>query len=202
LDVGSLTVGTETDNGNTQGVYVTITGPGGALSVNNSGSNLVVRQASANSGSALKATLDLSGLDTFTATVSKLVVGSLGANPRPSGTLYLASANTLTASGSSPAIQIGGQGGGSGNAGNGSFLYLGRTNVIYANGISVGTVKQGGCAILFNPAFLNNNPAAYFRGASGDLSRVPTWTIGDSMSQGGTVNSTGTNDFNGERWMR
>jgi hypothetical protein len=197
LDVGSLTVGTETDNGNTQGVYVTITGPGGALSVNNSSSNLVVRQASANSGSALKATLDLSGLDTFTAIVSKLVVGSLGANPRPSGILYLASANTITASGSSPAIQIGGQGGGSGNAGNGSFLYLGRTNVIYANGISVGTVKQGGCAILFNPAFLNNNPAAYFRGASGDLSRVPNWTIADSMSQGGTVNASGTNDFTG-----
>jgi hypothetical protein len=198
LTVGGLTVGTETDNGNTQAVYATITGLGGMLALNNVNSNLVVRQgvATASGNSLLRATFDLSGLDTFTAAVAKIEIGSLGTNARPSGTLYLAKTNLITASGAAPAIQIGGQGGGSGNAGNGSFLYLGQTNAIFANGISVATVKQGGCSMLFNPALSNGNPVAYFRGADG-VSPVPTWYIADSQSQGGTVNTTGTNDFTG-----
>jgi len=194
LTAGGLTVGTETDNGNTTTVYDTITGSGGSLVVSNASGNLIVRQGSLNSGGALKATLDLSGLDTFNATVGKVQIGSLGANPRPSGILFLARTNVILASGSSPAIQIGGQGGGSGNSGNGSFLYLGQANEIYANDISVATVKQGNCSLLFNPVF--ENPTAYFRAADG-ASRVPNWFIGDSQSQGGTVNTTGTNEFTG-----
>jgi hypothetical protein len=194
LTAGGLTVGTETDLGNTVAVYDTITGAGGALVVSNAAGNLIVRQGSANSGSALKATLDLSGLDTFNATVGKVQLGSLGANPRQCGILYLAQTNLMVASGSAPAIQIGGQGGGSGNGGNGSFLYLGQANKIFVNGLSVATVKQGNCSLLFNPAF--ENPSALFRAADG-VSRVPSWLIGDSQSQGGTVNTTGTNDFTG-----
>ncbi len=194
---GGLTVGTETDNGSAQSVFATITGPGAALNMVNSASNLVVRQASTSSGGALKATLDLSGLDSFIANVSRVEIGSLGANARPSGTLYLAAANTITASGSSPAILIGGQGGGSGNGGNGSFLYLGQTNAIFANSISTATSKQGGCSMLFNPAFVSDNPVAYFRGLGGDPNRVSLWMIADSTSSGGTVNTTGTNDFTG-----
>ena len=194
LTAGNLTVGTETDIGNTATVYDTITGIGGTLVVSNAAGNLIVRQASGNSGSALKATLDLSGLDAFNAIVGKVQIGSLGANPRPSGILFLARTNLIVAAGSAPAIQIGGQSGGSGNAGNGSFLYLGQANQIFANGISVATVKQGNCSLLFNPAF--DQPTAYFRAADG-ASRVPNWLIGDSQSQGGTVNTTGTNDFTG-----
>lgn len=194
LTIGGLTVGTETDNGSTQAVYTVITGPGGILNVNNTSSNLVVRQGSVNAGSSLKATLDLSGLDTLVATVDSVQIGSLGANARPSGTLYLAKTNLIVASGPVPAIQIGGQGGGSGNGGNGSFLYLGETNAIFANGISVATVKQGNCSLLFNPAFAGANPVAVFRAADG-VSPVPSWFVADSQSQGGTVNTTGTNDF-------
>ena len=191
---GGLLVGTESDLGTTASVYSTITGAGGTLDLANANASLIVRQGSGNSGSALKATLDLSGLDTFNAIIGKVQLGSLGANPRPSGRLYLARTNVLTASGTAPAIQIGGQGGGSGNGGNGSFLYLGQANEIFANGISVATVKQGNCSLLFNPAF--DNPSAYFRAADG-VSRVPSWLVGDSQSQGGTVNTTGTNDFSG-----
>ncbi|HEV2693307.1 MAG TPA: hypothetical protein VG347_10475, partial [Verrucomicrobiae bacterium] len=194
LTAGGLTVGTETDSGITASVYATITGAGGTLVVSNMAGNLIVRQASLNGGSALRATLNLASLDTFNATVSKVQLGSLGANPRPSGILYLARTNLLVASGTSPAIQIGGQGAGSGNAGNGSFLYLGQANQIFVNGISVATVKQGNCSLLFNPAF--SSPSAVFRAADG-MSRVPSWLIGDSQSQGGTVNTTGTNDFTG-----
>lgn len=194
LTAGGLTVGTETDDGNTTTVYDTITGSGGALVVSNVAGALIVRQGSANSGSSLKAMLNLSGLDNFNATVGKIEIGSLGANPRPCGIVYLARTNLIVAFGSSPAIQIGGQGGGSGNAGNGSFLYLGQVNEIFANGISVATVKQGNCSLLFNRTLAN--PTAVFRGADG-VSRVPAWAIGDSQSQGGTVNTTGTNDFTG-----
>ncbi len=197
LTTGGLTVGTETDNGSGQAVYAVITGAGGTLNLNNSTSAWAVRQGSASAGSALRATLDLSGLDTLAAAVAQLQLGSLGANARPSGTLYLAKTNLITASGAAPAILIGGQGGTSGgNGGNGSLLYLGRINTVYANGISVGTVKQGSCSLLFNPAFADGNAFAYFRGADA-VSPVPSWSIADSESSGGTVNTSGTNDFTG-----
>jgi len=189
-----LVVGTESDLGNSVSVYASVTGAGGGLVISNGNANLIVRQGSTNSAGTLKATLDLSGLDIFQAVVSRVQLGSLGANPRPSGTLYLARTNTITAGGSAPAIQIGGQGGGSGNGGNGSFLYLGQTNAIFANGISVATVKQQNCSMLFNPSLTGNNPTAYFRAADG-VSPVPTWFIADSQSQSGTVNTSGTNDF-------
>jgi hypothetical protein len=188
-----LLVGTETDLSNAASVYSTITGAGGSLVVSNVNANLIVRQGSANSGSALKATLDLSGLDNFKATINQVQLGSLGTIVRPSGTLYLAKTNFIVASGASPAILIGGQ---SGNGGNGSLLYLGQTNSIFANGISVATVKQQNCSMLFNPAFISSNPVAVFRAADG-VSRVPSWLIGDSGNSGGTVNTTGTNDFTG-----
>ena len=188
-----LVVGTETDNGSAQSVFATVSGAG-MLNVSNGNADLVVRQGSVSSGGALRATLDLSGLETFQATVKQVQLGSFGANPRLSGKLYLARTNIITASGPAPAIVLGGHSGGSANGGNGSFLYLGGVNEIFADGISVATEKQGGCSMLFNPAF--ENPTAYFRAADGG-GRVASWLIGDSESQGGTVNATGTNDFTG-----
>jgi hypothetical protein len=195
LRAGSLTVGTEVDGTNTQTIFTTMTGPG-ALQLTNPSGNLIVRQgvATATGNQALRAVLDLSGLDVFTATIGTAKIGALGANARPAGTLFLARSNAITASGSSPAIEIGGHGGGSGNAGNGSFVYLGQENYIFANGISVGNVKQGGSGMLFNLAF--SNPSVVFRAADG-VGAVPTWFIADSQSQSGTVNTTATNDFTG-----
>jgi len=193
---GGLLAGTETDLG-VVSVYSVITGAGGALVVSNASANVTVRQASATSGSALKATLDLSGLGSFSADIARLELGALGANARPCGVFYLAKTNLITASGSVPAIILGGQGGtAGGNGGNGSFLYLGQTNAIFANGISVATVKQGGCSMLFNPNLIGGNPVAVFRAADG-VSPVPAWFIADSGSAGGTVNTSGTNDFSG-----
>lgn len=195
LSAGGLTVGTETDGTNTQSLLATFTGAG-SLKLTNTGGNLIVRQgvATASGNPDLRATLDLSGLQSFNATLGKMQIGAQGANARPSGTLFLARENTISVSGSSPAIEVGGHGGGSGNAGNGSFVYLGQANDIFANGISIGNVKQGGSALLFNPAF--SDPAATFRAADG-VGPVPTWFIADSQSQSGTVNTTATNDFTG-----
>ena len=194
---GGLLVGTETDLGSAATVSATIAGAGGALVVSNAAANVIVRQASVSSGSALRATLDLSGLDNFSANIARLELGALGANARPSGILYLAKTNLITASGASPAIILGGQGGtAGGNGGNGSYLYLGQTNAIFANGISVATVKQGGCSMLFNPSVIGGNPVAVFRAADG-TSPVPAWFIADSGSAGGTINTSGTNDFSG-----
>ena len=194
---GGLVVGTETDLGNAASVYSTITGAGSALVISNANANLIVRQASASSGGALKATLNLSGLDNFQATIARIELGALGGSARPCGILYLAKTNFITASGASPAIILGGQGGVSGgNSGNGSFLYLGQTNAIFANSISMATFKQGGCLMLFNPAFTGNSPSAYFRATDG-VGPVSSWLIADSGSSGGTVNTSGTNDFSG-----
>lgn len=197
-----LTVGTETDNGNAQAVNTTVTGPGGALTLN--GGNLVVRQASDSSGGA-RATLDLSGLDEFRAELGRVLIGTEGVYARPAGTLQLARTNVIVASGGAPAIAIGGAGGGSGNAGSVSHLLLGKANVISASTITVGRVKQGTSSGLvsslrFNPAFTNANPlfgpTATLRASDG-MNRVTTWAIADSQSQGGTVNTAGTCDFTG-----
>ena len=197
-----LTVGTETDNGNTQQVNATMTGPG-ALNLN--GGNLTVRQATDPSSSSQRATLDLSGLDTLSASVSRVLVGTEGTFARPTGTLLLAKTNWLIANGSSPAIAVGGGGGGSGNAGGISHIQLGRSNAVLADSISIGRVKQGlsggqASSMRFNPAFTNANPAlggtVILRAADG-VSRIATWNIADAQSQGGTVNTAGTCDFTG-----
>lgn len=198
-----LTVGTETDNGNTQAVTATITGPAAALNIN--GGHLIVRQASDPANNVQRATLDLSGLGTLTANLGRLLVGTEGGIARPTGTLLLARTNLLTLAGSSPALAIGGAGGGSGNAGGISQLYLGQSNAVFTGSLSVGRVKQGfsggvASALRFNPAFTNATPApgptALFRAAAG-AGRVATWNIADAQSQGGTVNTAGACDFTG-----
>src|SRR5438270_724109 len=80
---------------------------------------------------AMRATLDLSGLDNLNATVSQLRIGASGSFSRPAGVLYLAKTNMITASGNAPAIQLGGDGNSPGNAGNASVMFLGLTNTIY-----------------------------------------------------------------------
>jgi fibronectin-binding autotransporter adhesin len=194
---GSLTNGTDTDNGNALLLTNAVTGPG-ALVVNASGGQLIVRQATATGANgSLRSTLNLSGLNTFSATVGRVFIGASGPQSRPVGTLYLARTNTITASGSAPAIQLGGDGASPGNAGGGSFLYLGQTNAVFANTITTARTKQGSCSIRFNPDFIGSSPTAWFRGAAGDPNRVTTWSIADSGTGTGTVTTTGTNDFTG-----
>lgn len=180
----------------------TISGVGGALSMNNPAAYLVVRQGG--DTTSRRATLDLSGLDTLNVNVNQVFIGR--ADPpggfaninRNTGYLYLARTNRITArtafTGSLNVIGI--EVGRSGsNNGNGSRLYLGQTNEIYADSLGVGMEKETGCQMIFNTALFTDS-VAYIRAADG-LSRVNLWTIGDGEVNSGTTSCQGTADFTG-----
>ena len=73
-------------NGNEQSndtrVTNSITGVGGTLIVSNTAANIQVRQPFGTSSTANRTTLDMSGLDTFNATVARLLVGVAGERRR------------------------------------------------------------------------------------------------------------------------
>jgi pectin methylesterase-like acyl-CoA thioesterase len=209
-NTGGLIVGTLTDNGNAQVVNATVTGPGGTLSLSNPAAVIYISQGrSANGNSTQRATLDLSGLGTFTVIANRVDVGTRqpgGANnaQNATGTLKLAQTNILTlayapsayngAANGTNAIDVGEN---DGNAGGVDFLYLGLTNAFFLDGLAVGKAKTT-ATMLFNPVFTNSNPVAWFRGASGPGSRVTFWSIGDMQSSGNSsASANGTNDFSG-----
>jgi hypothetical protein len=194
---------------NTPGaVNATVKGAAGTFNINNSGADIFIAEfnSTGNHNSAndvVRAVLDLSGLDIFTANVSRVLVGCWANGS--SGTFLLAKTNTITASGgtatpggtSFTGVDVGNN---NSNAGEPSFLYLGITNRINVNSIRAGTAKGLWGLIAFNPALINQNPTAWFRGTSGDNSRVNTWIISDLSAASGTANVTqpkGTNDFTG-----
>jgi autotransporter-associated beta strand protein len=202
---GSLVVGSEsTDYGSGATIYVTIGGTNGTLNVNNTNGTMYVGMGSGSAASS-PANLDLSGLGTFNANVSRFLVGAgSGAEGialgRVSGVLYLAQTSTITASiavtgaetsdtgGNAEAIDIGDD---DSNAGNSTSLYLGQTNAFYGDAIAVGRQKEA--AIMeFNPYFQTNT--VYFRGAS--TNAVGTFSIGDGVVNSGSgENASGTCDF-------
>jgi hypothetical protein len=211
VTLDGLTVGSPSaDFGNTSG-NVTISGPAGALNVTNSNSIIYVGLGDGSPASTAHAVLDMSGLGTFNANVANFFVGVGGYNSgmttalQPVGTVYLAESNYITASSSSPgandftpvAFEIGDAGDAQTTAGfeNGisSSLYLGRTNTVFTDYLSVGR-QWGSGGIFFNPAFANST--AYFRGVNGGP--IISWNIGDgvknSLTGGG---GAGTNDFTG-----
>jgi autotransporter-associated beta strand protein len=184
-----LVAGTGTDPGNSSSPsgYVTsttITGAGGTLSVTNRNANVFVSEShgtSANLVSQAQAALDLSGLDTFNATVARLLVGvDLNLNGG-SGIFNLAKTNTIIATPGStaPQIDVGDNSKASDTPTIPSILRLGQTNGIFADSIAVGRGKTDatGALMQFNSAF--SSPTAYFRGTNGASSRVGTWFIGD-----------------------
>jgi hypothetical protein len=185
-----LLVGTETDNGSSQTVFATVTGPGGTLILTSDVySAVVVRQGTANSGGSQRATLDMSGLGVFNATVGRVLVGVVGPVPRATGTLYLAKTNTLVLSGAYPQICVGDN---DGNGGGQNLLYLGQTNAVFAQSITIGREKATG-SLAFSSRFTNST--AWFRGPDG-VSPVSLWNIGDASAQSSSSSSTtGTNDF-------
>src|SRR6266478_1008315 len=190
-----LLAGTENDAGATAMLTSTISGAGGTLALNGiATSYLDVRQASGTAGTHLS-TLDLSGLDTFTASIGRVLV-AVQAPPvgpsiaRPAGTLILAKTNVITASGAAAAILLG-DGGSNGGTG---IMQLGQTNAIFADTIVVSGQKSSGGLLAFNPSFVT--PTAYFRGAS--VNRVSTITISDqSALNTATTSSSGTMDLSG-----
>lgn len=192
-------------------VFASIRGSGGAtVNINNNKALVIVNQMASSS---VRATLNLTNLDNFTATISQLSVGSdhVGLTAAASqGTLLLARTNLIATSWvgdfSNPytltptnAIEIG-----SGNAGNigANFLYLGQTNTILTDSIGIGMVKVTGAPggfLGFNPVFTNagGNPQAVFRGMTGGSSRVRVFAIADNGRSGSSSATTlGTADFN------
>jgi hypothetical protein len=200
----ALFAGTGTDSGANETVTATMTGAGGALVVNNSLANVNIRQGGA--AGTHQATLNLSGLDSLTATAARLLIAGDGAtavaDSRLSGVLFLARTNIITLSGAAPQLNIGDHpSNGRGNPAITmlpSYLFLGRSNAIFADSITVGRQKAVPVSMLFNPAFVGSGATALFRGTNGPASRVSTWSIGDD-SPLATSNqaSEGTNDFTG-----
>ena len=208
VTLGGLTVGSAVlDLGNTTG-NVTVSGRGGALNVTNG--SVYVGLGHSNPSSTAKATLDMSGLGTFNATVPNFLVGVGAVGPttvlQPAGTVYLAQTNTIVASSgtgsgdsSLVALDVGDAGDAETTAGYGnnvpSSLYLGQTNTIFADYISVGRQWASG-GIFFNPALTNANPAVFIGGASSGM--VASWSIGDGAANALTSGAgSGTNDFTG-----
>jgi autotransporter-associated beta strand protein len=175
-------VGTEFDLGAANQETTTISGAGGTLTFLNTnvGANLVIRQASATSGSH-NATLDMSGLDTFNATLGRVLVAVQLNVIRPAGTLLLAKTNFVALNGSSPQLDLG-DGGSNGGLG---IMQLGQTNAIFVDNVTVGRSKSAnGTTMIFNSAFTANNPVAYFRGLN-RTNRIANWLIADNSSQSG-----------------
>ncbi len=163
------------------GGLTTILGAGGSLLINNPGNSSTL---SVENGAA--PTLDMSGLDNFTGTVSQIAVGFNLASPGSvvNGVWYMAKTNLITTgggfSGTSAALVVGGANTQTG-AGSGQ-VYLGQTNALFVDGIVVGIGASIGSVFEFNPTVTNHNPVAYFRGISGSSSRVTLWSLGDDTA--------------------
>jgi fibronectin-binding autotransporter adhesin len=186
-DANGLNAGTGEDNGAIQ----TFSGiAGSSLVVNNSSADIFVSQGTATANNAIssaQATLDLSALNNFNATISRLLVGVDLFIKGSSGQLNLARTNNITvAPGSTaPQIDVGDNSQTSGSPAIPSILLLGQTNSITADSIEVGRGKTDnnlygqylGSVMAFNSAF--SSPVAWFSGTNGASSRVGAWNIGD-----------------------
>jgi autotransporter-associated beta strand protein len=197
--INGLAVGTGTDPGDSVLPSATITGTGGAVLVTNRAAVVNVGQAHPTVNNAIsqsRATLDMSGLDSFTATVSRLLVGVDVTLRGSAGVLNLAKTNTITATAGStaPQLDIGDNSQASGTPTIPSSLLLGQTNALFADSIAVGRGKTDntGALMAFNSVFAS--PSALFRGTNGGASRVGTWFIGDGFGSR-TYYTFGTCDF-------
>ena len=149
---------------------------------------LNVRQTSASSGSHM-ATLDLSGLDSFTYAGGQVRIGgdgAAGALNLPVGTLILAKTNLMIATFSQGIANVLNAGiivGFGANNGGIGVVQLGQQNTINANNIEIGAtraVSPGGQMFFQNGL---SNPTLKLRGADG-VSRVTWLNIGDNIGGG------------------
>src|SRR5262249_22677021 len=114
------------------------------------------------------------------------------------GNLFLARTNVISLSGSAPQLYMGFNNGNNNGNNNFPILYLGISNAIFVDSITVSADKQGNPAsrLLFNPVFTNSNPYAFFRGTNSNTSRVSSWILGNNSGQTTTSStSDATNDF-------
>jgi autotransporter-associated beta strand protein len=198
LSIGVFDSGTTATHG-----FVTLSGTGAAVNVSNTNGNFQVWLGDA-SGS--QATLDMSALDKFSANVSRALVGSTINNVvnRPSGVVYLAKTNTITAGFQTTTTEAGTTtanagivvGDCNGNAGSPSFLYLGQNNTISTDTLGIGRQKAAG-HLLFNPLYVNvaPYPTLTLQGATSSL--VSLFDIGDGAGNTGTTTPFGDVNLQG-----
>ncbi|MCI0746009.1 MAG: autotransporter-associated beta strand repeat-containing protein [Verrucomicrobia subdivision 3 bacterium] len=197
----TLYVGTKVDGEVATKVTATISGEGGILMLNNTNNEINIRQAVGGTlgGGDHRAILNMSGLGTFTANLSRIRVGDGEANPirRAEGQLWLAKTNIITLSGPSLAddVQLVIGNNDVNNNGNGSisYLYLGQENRLNVDHVLVGARKQQG-NISFQAGLIS--PSLIMRGSDG-VSRVVALRIGDESDQANSGNpTTGRIDLN------
>lgn len=201
----TLTVGALDSGGAAQHGFVTISG-NGSLTVGNSSANLQVWNGSGSVGGS-QATLDLSALNSFTATVGRLTVGASAVNNavnRPSGVIFLARTNSISASFQTTTVESGTTTGNAGivvadcngNAGSPSFLWLGQANTISADTIVIGRQKATG-HLQFNPIYVETAPYPSVTLQGFSSSQVSVLDIGDGVGNTGTTSLRGDANFNG-----
>ncbi len=126
-------------------------------------------------------------MTTFNANIDQFLVGYTNAGGTanyPSGTVYLAQNNTITASNGDDAFCLGRNSSGvtsttPGYAGSGT-VYLGQTNVLRLAGLSIGRRQSSGY-MAFNPAF-SGSKSLSIRGTAGGTARINNILIGDDTS--------------------
>ena len=179
----------------------------------NTGGDIFVRETQGGSGGpnpgANSAQLNLSGLATFNANVDQVLIGyastySSGADgERANGVMYLAQSNTLTINSPASAyatsklntgLVVGYANHNASPTTAPSILYLGHTNVINVDDITVGAKRQEGM-MLFNPAMPGSSVT--IRGVS--ATRVDQIVIGDDydVASGSTSDGIGIVDLRG-----
>jgi len=195
--LSSLYVGTKSEVAAGTIVTARISGDG-TLVMNNTNNEVNIRQVFGGGGGAHRAILDMSGLGTFMANLSRIRVGDgeAGAIRRAEGQLILAKTNQITLSGPSLAedVQLLIGNNDVNNNGNGSIshLVLGQDNRLNVDHVLVGARKQQG-----NMRFLEtlSGPSLIMRGSDG-TSRVVAFRIGDESDQANSGNPTaGTVDL-------
>lgn len=195
---GSFLVGGQNGNSSLQ-TRTAFTGAGALVINDNAATFSVTNTNTAGSGGLPAAVLDLSNLETFTATVNTFTYGS-GTNGV--GQIYLADNTTITAS----TLTSGGAG--NFNTWNNSItnrLYLGTTTVLNVDTIAFATGRTQGL-VSFRPADSGaantaavTSPTLTIRGATGGTSRAAL-SVGNT-TEGGIYNPSGhrvsTVDFSG-----
>jgi len=160
---GSVLFATDSGTSGAFAVPASISG-GGTLSLSGAG-NIVVRQCNTANGAQM-ATLDMSGLDNFTATAGRLLIGQANASPdlnRPSGTLILAKTNNITLTGGAPQVMVQ-DATVNANGSVASVLTFGQVNVLNAATWRLGGQK-GVANVQFNGSL--TSPSLKIRGADG-----------------------------------
>lgn len=201
----SLTVGGVDSGATAQTGFVTVYGIQATLSFTNPAGNVSVWNGSGTLAGS-QATLDMSALDNFTATASRLLVGASAGNTvnRPSGVLYLARTNAITAEYQSATIDSGSTAADSAlvvgdcvsNAGSTSAMNLGQVNMFTLDSIGIGRQKSS-ATLNFNSIYANvaPYPSVIFQGFSANA--VTLFEIGNGGGNTGTTTLTADANLTG-----